>query len=262
MTDSRKYADFHVLCRNALRYVRSALVFTAVGFLGACASNEEQFDEVQDLTEAYEKAQYSIENGNYSRGIQIFEAIQARYPFSTLSRQIQLELMYAYYKSGQSDRAIDAADTFMRENPIHPRVDYALYVKALSFFDAEPGFLERWVRRDVTRRPPDGVQQSYATLRRLVERYPASPYAEDAQQRMIYLKNRLAEYENHVADYYIRRGAFVAALSRATNALEEYHGAESNARSLQLMIEAYDRLGMDDLADGARRVLALNYPDF
>ncbi len=241
--------------------LRLWLIAGLFGLLAACAGNDEQETEIQSLTEAYEKAELSLANGNYRRGIQIFEAIQARYPFSDLSRQIQLHLMYAYYKSGQQERAIDASDTFVRENPIHPRVDYALYIKALSYFEAEPGILERWFRRDVTQRPPEGVQQSYATLRRLVERYPASPYAPDAEQRMIYLKNRLAEYENHVADYYLRRGAYVAAIRRASNALEEYHGADSNAESLRLMAESYEKLGMVDLAEDTRRILAQNFPD-
>ncbi len=242
-------------------YVRRVLLVGLVSLIAACASNEEPFSELRDLQDAYETAQESIARSNYVRGIQIFEAIQARYPFSDLARQIQLELMYAYYKSGQSERAIDASDTFVRENPIHPRVDYALYIKALAFFDKEQGFLERWFRRDMTRRPPEGIMQSYATLRRLVERYPASPYAPDAEQRMLYLKNRLAEYENHVADYYLRRGAYVAALNRAKSALENYHGADSNQQSLELLVAAYEELGMIDLADDARRVLALNFPD-
>jgi len=240
---------------------RRLLLLGALAFLAACAGNDEIDSELQNLTSAYERAQGSIANGNYRRGIEIFEAIQARYPFSDLSRQIQLELMYAYYKSGQSERAIDAADTFIRENPIHGRVDYALYIKALAFFEEGPGFLERWFRRDITKRPPEGVLQSYATLRRLVERYPASPYAADAQQRMVYMKNRLAYYENHVADYYLRRGAYVAALNRAKGALEDYHGADSNAESLKLMARAYEELGMHDLAEDTRRVLATNFPD-
>lgn len=245
----------------AFSTLRLVLIAGILGLLAACAGNDEQESEIQSLTEAYEKAETSLANGNYRRGIQIFEAIQARYPFSDLSRQIQLHLMYAYYKSGQQERAIDASDTFVRENPIHPRVDYALYIKALSYFEAEPGILERWFRRDVTQRPPEGVAQSYATLRRLVERYPASPYAPDAEQRMVYLKNRLAEYENHVADYYLRRGAYVAAIRRASNALEEYHGADSNAESLRLMAESYEKLGMTDLAEDTRRILAQNFPD-
>lgn len=251
--------------RQALpRHRRTMLgrLFTiaVLSILVACAGNDEQETVVQNITEAYEKARQSIARSNYRRGIEIFEAIQARYPFSDLSRQIQLELMYAYYKSGQPERAIDASDTFVRENPIHGRVDYALYIKALSYFEGDAGFLERWFRRDLTRRPPEGVQQSYATLRRLVDRYPASPYAEDAEQRMVFMKNRLAAYENHVADYYFRRGAYVAALGRAKNALEEYHGADSNARSLAIMADAYEKLGMSDLANDARRVLDTNFP--
>ncbi len=158
----------------------------------SCAGNEEQQTEVQNITEAYEKAQESIARSNYRRGIQIFEAIQARYPFSDLSRQIQLELMYAYYKSGQKEQAIDAAETFMRENPIHPRVDYALYMQGLCYFDDEPGILERLFRKDTTDRPPKDIERAYSSFRRLVERFPASEYAPDAEQRMLYIKNRLA----------------------------------------------------------------------
>jgi outer membrane protein assembly factor BamD len=242
------------------RRARQSILLTVLALLSACASNDEPYDAVQDLQEAYEQAQTSIRNGNYQRGIQILEAIQARFPFSDVARQVQLDLMYAYYKSGAQELAIEAADTFMRENPIHPRVDYALYIKGLSYFDDEPGILERWFRKDTDKRPPKDVEQAYQSFRRLIERYPASEYAPDAQQRIVYLKNRLAAYENYVADYYLRRGAYVAAANRARNALESYNGATSNADSLRIMITAYEELGMDDLASDARRVLELNFP--
>jgi len=229
--------------------------------LVACAGNDEQRTEIQNITEAYEKAQDSIAKGNYRRGIQIFEAIQARYPFSDLSRQIQLELMYAYYKSGQTEQAIDAAETFIRENPIHSRVDYALYIQGLCYFEDEPGILERVFRKDTTNRPPVELERAYASLRRLVERFPASEYAPDAEQRMLYIKNRLADYENHVADYYLRRGAYVAALNRAKAALEQFNGAEGNVRSLQIMAAAYENLGMMDLAADTQKVLDENFPN-
>lgn len=229
--------------------------------LVSCAGNDEVQTEVQNITEAFETARTAISHKNFSRGIRIFEAIQARYPFSELSRQIQLELMYAYYKSGKREEAIEIADTFMRENPIHARVDYALYIKGLAYYDDDPGFLERWFRKDISKRPPKDVSLTYATFRRLVERYPESAYAADAEQRMIAIKNRIADYENYVADYYLRRGAYVAALNRAKNALEEYNGAAGNALSLKIMAEAYDNLGMTDLAADARKVLNLNFPN-
>ncbi len=244
-----------------LRRARQAVLLTILAVLSACAGNEETYDAVQDLQDAYDQAQTSIQNGNYRRGIQILEAIQARYPFSDIARQIQLDLMYAYYKSGAPELAIEAADTFIRENPIHPRVDYALYIEGLSYFDDDPGVLERWFRKDTNKRPPKDVEQAYQAFRRLVERYPASEYAPDAQQRMVYLKNRLAAYENSVADYYLRRGAYVAAANRAKSALETYNGADSNAQSLRIMIAAYEELGMNDLATDAQRVLELNFPD-
>ena len=246
--------------RIDLRLFRLLLIAIVPMALFACAGNDEMNSEVQNITEAYETAQKSVQNGNYRRGIQVFEAIQSRYPFSDLSRQIQLELMYAYYKSGQREQAAEAADTFMRENPIHPRVDYALYIKGLAYFEGAPGILERMFKKDVTQRPPKDIHLAYTSLRRLVERFPASQYAADAEQRMIAIKNRLADYENHIADYYLRRGAYVAALNRAKGSLEQYNGAAGNALSLQIMAQAYDELGMTDLAANTRRVLATNFP--
>jgi len=248
-----------------IRFVRQArliLVIAAIGLIAGCAGNEEESDAIAgSVTEAYETASEAIARKNYRRGIQIFEAIQARFPFSDISRQVQLDLIYAYYKAGRKEEAIEAADTFMRENPIHERVDYALYIKALAYFEDDAGFLERRFNKNITERPPKDVAESYSSLRRLVDRYPASQYAPDAEQRMVFLKGRLADYENSVAGYYIRRGAYVAALNRAKAALEQYNGAEGNAESLRLMAIAYDNLGMNDLAADTRRVLALNYPN-
>ena len=250
-----------ILIPHIRQGARLIVLAAAFAVLAACAGNDEVQTEIQSLTEAYEKAQEAIASGNYRLGIQVFEALQARYPFSDLSRQIQLELMYAYYKAGQKEQAVQTADNFMRENPIHARVDYALYIKGLAYFEGEAGFIERRFKKDITERPPKEVDLAYSSLRRLVERYPGSLYAPDARQRLLFLKNRMSAYENHVADYYLRRGAYVAALNRAKSALEEYNGAEGNARSLQIMAEAYEELGMLDLAADTRRVLAANFPN-
>ncbi|MEM9403115.1 MAG: outer membrane protein assembly factor BamD [Pseudomonadota bacterium] len=238
---------------------RTALLLAALA-LSACASNDEPRTAIQDLQEGYEAAQEAALRGNHRRAIQIYELIQARYPFSELAKQVQLELMYSYFKSGQRELAIEAADTFMRENPIDTQVDYALYIKSLAYFEGDPGILERVFNRDVNSRPPRDAQLAYSTLRRLVERYPASDYAPDARQRIVYLKNRLCAYENSVADFYLRRGAYVAALNRAKNALEEYNGADTTQQSLEIMAAAYDQLGMTKLAADTRQILAANFP--
>lgn len=247
---------------GGLRGLALALLGSALLAAG-CAGNDETAEEafISDITEAYETAQRAARGGNYRRAIQIFEALQARFPFSDFAKEIQLELMYVYYKSGSREQAIDAADTFMRENPTHERIDYALYVKGLAYFEGDPGLLERWFRKDMSKRPPKDAEEAFSVFRRLVERYPASIYAADAEQRMIYLKNRLAAYQNSVADYYLRRGAYVAALNRARNALEEYNGADSTLETLNIMIEAYEGLGMTDLAADTRRVRDNTYRD-
>jgi outer membrane protein assembly factor BamD len=236
-----------------------ASLFLAV-LLAGCSGDPEPYDAVQDIREAYQTAEKAMMNQNYRKAISIFEALQARFPFSDFAKQIQLELVYCYYKVGRQEEAIAAADQFLRENPTHPRVDYALYIKGLTYFERDPNFLERWFRRDREGRPPRDGELAFSLFKRLVERYPASPYAEDAEQRLVYLKNRLAAYENYVARFYLEREAYVAALNRAKGALEMYNGADSGRESLEIMIEAYEGLGMTDLATDTRRILEHNFP--
>ena len=246
-----------------LYIIKNTLLSLIILTLIACANNEESAEEefINDLVRAYETAQTAVEAGNFRRAIGIFESIQSRFPFSDLSNQIQLELIYAYYKSNAKEQTIDQTEAFIRENPTSPWIDYALYIQALSYFDEEPDILEKTFRKDMNKRPPQDVEKAYSILERLVSRYPASEYAADAELRMIYLKNRLAAYENIVADYYIRSGAYVAALNRAKTALEQYNGVPSNRGSLDIMILAYEKLGMFDLASDTRRILAENYSD-
>jgi len=248
--------------RNKLfRNLLALAAMLVLGVVAGCAGNDEEFDLASSIEEAYIEAQEAVQVGNYRKAISIFEQLQARFPFSDFSTQIQLELAYSYYMERRIEQAIDASDTFIRENPTHARIDYALYVKALAHFEREQGMIERLFRRDVDKRPPRDGELAFALLSRLVERYPASPYAADAQQRMIYLKNRLAAYENVVARFYLEREAYVAALNRVKTALEQYNGAESGAESLQIMIEAYEGLGMTELAEDTRRVLQKNFSD-
>lgn len=242
---------------SRLRLIVAALV--VIVSVAACGGNEEEFDLTRNIREAYVEAQSAVNNGNYRKAIGIFEALQARFPFSEFSTQIQLELAYAYYKDGREEQAIEASETFLRENPTHPRVDYALYIQGLAYFERGQSRLMKIFRKDVNGRPPRDGQKSFSLLSRLVSRYPASPYAADAQQRMVYLKNRLAAYENVVAQFYLERDAYVAALNRAKEALETYHGADSGAESLRIMIAAYEGLGMTELANDTRRVLEKNF---
>jgi outer membrane protein assembly factor BamD len=208
----------------------------------------------------YAKAQKAIRNSNYGEAVKQLEALQSRFPFSEPARQAQLDLIFAYYKSHQVDPAVDAADTFIRENPTNPRIDYAYYMKGLVYFERQSNWLERRFRVDLSQRPPINAKKSYDAFQQLIEKYPHSQYVGDAQQRMVYLRNRLADFELHVALYYMRRGAYVGALNRAKYCVENYDGAPAVKGSMKVIVNAYYDLHMVDLAKNAERVYADNYP--
>jgi outer membrane protein assembly factor BamD len=208
----------------------------------------------------YKIAHHQLDSYDFKSAIKTYEALTARFPFTDQARQGRLDLIYVYYKEGERESALDAADQFTRENPTHPRVDYAWYVKGLVDFEHAPNIMERAFHADLSQRSPSNARKSFDAFRTVVEQYPKSIYAFDARARMIFLRNRLADYDVGVARYYMRRGAYVAAAQRARQTFEQYDGAPAVRTALQILIDADDRLGLAPLADQARQVYALNYP--
>jgi outer membrane protein assembly factor BamD len=207
----------------------------------------------------YDAGVRAMDSNNYQAAITYFQQLESRYPFSNLTRQAQLDMIYVYWRDHQPESAIDAAEQFERENPTHPRLDYCLYMKGVVYFDQAPNVLEKLFKVDLTQRPPKDTMLAFSSFQELMRRFPDSGYASDARERMVFLRNRLAAYENHVANFYMERGAFVAAANRAKYAVEHYSGAPQLEESLQIMVDAYQRLGMDDLAADAQRVLNASF---
>lgn len=226
--------------------------------IGGCGGQETLIQDV-GAEGLYERGHEYMMAGAYPMAIQYFQQLEAGYPFSNATRQAQLDLIFLYEKTNQPDAAIDAAEEFERENPTHPRIDYCLWMKGRVYFDNAPNILERLFKVDMTMRPPKDSLLSFETFEELLRRFPDSRYSDDARQRMVYLRNRLATYENHVARYYMERGAYVAAINRGKYALEHYSGAPELENTLVLLIEAYQALGMLDLAADSRRVLNRNF---
>jgi outer membrane protein assembly factor BamD len=240
---------------------RVLITVLVVALLGAgCSSRRAKDDSKSGPETIYQRAQKDMKNGDYGNAIKQLEGLQSRFPFSEPARQAQLDLIYVYYRSRQTDPAIDAADTFIRENPTNLRVDYAYYMKGLVYFERQPNRLERFFKADLSARPPVNTRKSFEAFAALIQKYPHSPYVGDARQRMVYLRNRLAGFELHVAQYYMRRGAFVGALNRAKYCVENYDGAPAVRGAMKVEIDAYRALRMDDLATSAERVYAANYP--
>lgn len=227
--------------------------------LSGCGRDSDNIVQEAGPEALYERGVSSMSSGNFQLALGYFQALEARFPFSNVTRQAQLDMVYAYYRSRQYESAIDAAEEFERENPTHPRVDYCLYMKGLAYFDEAPGLIERLFRVDMTERPPRDTMQAFSIFQELLRRFPSSQYAPDARERMIFLRNRLAAYENHVAEYYMTRGAYVAAVNRAKYSLEHYPGAPALQESLTIMVDAYEQLGMRELAEDAQRVLTESF---
>jgi outer membrane protein assembly factor BamD len=247
-----------------MRYLRplAALVLLALAASG-CGLLPGSEDPTKDwsASQLYSEARSSLARGDYEDAIKHYELLEARYPFGRYAQQAQVEVAYAYYKYDEPDSAIAAADRFIKMHPQHPHVDYAYYLKGLANFNRNMGFVERRLPQDPSRRDTGAQRQSFQDFAELVNRYPASKYAADARQRMVYLRNSLAQHELHVADYYMRRGAYVAAANRAKYVVEQYQRAPAVPEALVILANAYRALGIPDLADDAVRVLRHNFPD-
>ncbi len=227
--------------------------------VSGCRSHKEKEDKKATPETLYKKAHKSLDSYDFNGAIKTYEQLTARFPFSDEARQARLDLIYAYYRAGETESATDAADTFIRENPTHPRVDYAHYMKGLVEFERSPNAFESLFRADLSKRPPSTARKAFASFKIVVEQYPKSEYAHDALQRMVYLRDRLASYEVHVARFYYKRGAYIASAQRAKEEVEQYDGAPATREALEILIRSYDKLNLEPLAHQTREVYAANY---
>lgn len=210
--------------------------------------------------ELYSYAKKALDDGDYETAINAFEKLEARYPFGKYAQQAQLEIAYAYYKFNEPDSAIATLDRFIRSNPGHPYSDYAYYLKGLVNYTRGASIIDRLSRRDPADRDARALRDAFNDFSELIKKFPDSRYSEDARHRLVYLHNIMAQYEVSVADYYLKRGAYVAAANRAKYVVENYQRTPSVAPALRIMVRAYTQLGMDTLAEDARRVLKANTP--
>jgi len=243
---------------------RSVAAFLVVltANLAGCGLFGDTHDQQKNwsVEQFYKAAKTDLDNGNYLGAIKLYESLEAKFPFGRYAQQAQLDIAYANYKEGETAQAVAACERFIKLHPNHANLDYALYLKALSFYKLDQGILSWLLAQDLSERDPKALRESFDAFKELAERFPESRYAEDSRARMAYLINTLAKAEVNVATYYFNRGAFLAAANRAQTTLTRYPQAPANEDALLMMIQAYEKMGMKDLAADTRRVLDKNFP--
>ena len=249
---------------TALHWLRRAaiLLFTAA-FVAGCGTMKPEQDPTAGWTaeRLYADAREAMSGGSWNTARSRLEAIEARYPFGTYAQQALIDQAYINWKDDEPEQALAAIDRFEQQYPNHPGSDYMLYLKGLITFTPPSAPFSRLTKQDPAERDPKGLRESYEAFNQLLARYPDSGYADDARLRLTWLVDTIARNEVYVAEYYYRRGAYVAAANRAQTVITDFQGVPASEKALYLMYLSYDKLGLDELRDDAKRVLDLNYPD-
>lgn len=251
------------MVRNSLLGTRALVALLLALGATACDLLPEVKDETANWSadRLYQEAHAMLTSANYTRAIKLYDTLEGRFPYGRYAQQAILEGAYANYRANETATAIAACDRFIRTYPNHPNVDYAYFLKGLVNFREDQGIFGYIVEQDLSERDPKMTRESFGAFKDLVTRFPTSKYAPDSRERMRYLANALSSYEVHVATYYYRRGAFLAAANRAQASLISYPQTAANEDALIVMIRSYDRLGLTQLRDDAQRVLKETFPN-
>lgn len=248
---------------RALNTLRIVALTTAAAILAGCGGLPEKTDETATwhTDKLYSEAKDALDNGDWGKCAKYYETLEGRDPFGRFAQQAQLNVAYCDYRDNDTDAANQAVDRFIKLHPDHPNVDYAYYMKGLINFNDDLGLFGRFSGQDLADRDPKALHDSYDAFKQVVDRFPQSRYAQDSAQRMRYIVNALATHEVHAAQYYYKRGAYVAAVNRAQTALQNYQGAPATEDALQVIVQSYRALGETRLADDTQRVLAATFPN-
>lgn len=229
--------------------------------IAGCSSLGNSDDPDAGAAELYQEARAAMRAKNNETAIERLETLQSRYPFGEHAQQAQLDIIYLYFKTDDWDAAISAADRFIRLNPTHPRVDYALYMRGSANMERGQDFLTRTFDLNRSTRDPRPLREAFADFQRLVTDYPSSDYTDDARRRMAVLRDQLADHELAVARYYQSRSAYVAAANRAKGIIENFQETPAVEAALTILADAYQHLDLPDLRQDTLRIIRQNYPN-
>lgn len=243
--------------------IKIILLAFAIALTGCSSSKSSDIEKVPDKSAQalFADAREALDNNLYQKAIQLLSAIDSRFPFGPISHQVQIDLIYAYYKSGNSAQGIALADRFLKLNPAHPNVDYVYYMRALINVATEENLFQNLAGIDRSDRDPSASREAFNNLKTIVNEYPQSKYAADSRKRMIQIKSRLAKYELSVARFYLKRDAYASAANRARYIVEYFSPSDEVEDALEIMIICYDKLNLDELKSNAKQVLAASYPN-
>jgi len=254
------------LTRTLTQILNLTLTLTLVmGLLVGCASEATRQERLRQQAretelQLYENSQRQLRSQQWESAIQNLQALEDNFPFGTYAEQAQLEIIYAYYRNYEFDAAIASADRFIRLHPRHRNVDFAYYYKGLASFANGGGLFDRVAATDMSLRDPGAARESFTHFNQLLTLFPNSSYAPDAEKRMLYLRNLLARHEIQVANYYFKRGAYIAAINRGRNVVENYQQTPAVPDALAVMVQGYQLLGMTELMRRSLDILKMNYP--
>ena len=252
----------HNYSNTSKRNISLLSIFIVSIVISSCSSNEEMPDERLLEKELYDQAQFRLKDGSYSMAIRSLEALESRFPFGRYAEQAQAELIYAYYMNSQFEASQSAAERFINLHPRHTHSGYAYYMKGLASFTDDSGLFSRYFQSDLAKREVVMAQQSFDELSDFIARYPDSKYVPHAKQRMIYLRNLLAQHEVYVADFYMKRGAYLAAIGRAKYVIEHLPNTPQTPYALSILVEAYGLMEYEELRKINLEILNSNYPNF
>ena len=252
----------HNFINSSKRNLSILGIFMLLLIVSSCSSNEEMPDERLVEKELYDQAQTRLKNGSFSTAILSLEALESRFPFGRYAEQAQAELIYAYYMNSQFEASQSASERFINLHPRHSHTGYAFYMKGLAAFTDDSGLFSRYFQSDLAKREVVMAQTSFGELSEFISRYPESKYVPHAKQRMIYLRNLLAEHEIYVADFYMKRGAYLAAIGRAKYVIENLPNTPQTPFALSILVEAYEILDYEELRKTNLEILNANYPNF
>ena len=246
---------------------KTILLMTATLMLSACAANKNGVDKEVQATQGwsndrlYREARNEMNDGNYDRATKLYEVLRARQAEGRYTEQSLLDSAYAHYKNEEPAKALTNLARFQHNFPASVDMDYALYLRGLVLFDEDQSFLRKLASQDWSDRDPEANRRAFRAFEELVKRFPDSKYAEDARHRMAQLVDALGGHELAIAQYYAKRGAYLAANNRAQEVIRQYQNTRYVEEALAIMAFTYDKMGNKQLADDTTRVLKQNFPE-